>query len=60
MAWQIYRNVHVKVRKLLPQFKVLEMQCVSPALLQARNLAVAVPGTYGQGALEDSDTVIAP
>ena len=35
-----------KIEKQLPQLSTLDLQYVSPDLLKARNLDLAVPGTY--------------
>ncbi|CAN0467515.1 unnamed protein product, partial [Discosporangium mesarthrocarpum] len=47
-AWDIYYSVFKKINKQLPQasMSVLELQGVSPQLLAARGLTLAVPGTY--------------
>ncbi|KAJ7879902.1 phosphatidylinositol 3-kinase TOR1 [Mycena olivaceomarginata] len=41
--------VFKKVEKQLPQLTTLDLQYVSPRLLKARNLDLAVPGTYRSG-----------
>lgn len=48
-AWDIYYGVFKKVEKQLPQLTTLDLQYVSPSLLKARNLDLAVPGTYQSG-----------
>jgi FKBP12-rapamycin complex-associated protein len=48
-AWDIYYGVFKKVEKQLPQLTTLDLQYVSPQLLKARNLDLAVPGTYHPG-----------
>ncbi|KAF8216580.1 phosphatidylinositol 3-kinase [Mycena galopus ATCC 62051] len=48
-AWDIYYAVFKKVEKQLPQLTTLDLQYVSPRLLKARNLDLAVPGTYRSG-----------
>lgn len=48
-AWDIYYNVFRKISKLVPELEMLELQHVSPKLLAARNLKLAVPGTYRVG-----------
>ncbi|KAI0040710.1 atypical/PIKK/FRAP protein kinase [Auriscalpium vulgare] len=48
-AWDIYFTVFKKVEKQLPQLTTLDLQYVSPELLKARNLDLAVPGTYQSG-----------
>jgi FKBP12-rapamycin complex-associated protein len=45
-AWDIYYGVFKKVEKQLPQLTTLDLQYVSPSLLKARNLDLAVPGTW--------------
>ncbi|RHY23350.1 hypothetical protein DYB25_009643 [Aphanomyces astaci] len=44
-AWDLYYYVFRRINKQLPQLTTLELQYVSPNLLQARNLQLAVPGT---------------
>ncbi|PSR71034.1 hypothetical protein PHLCEN_2v13082 [Hermanssonia centrifuga] len=48
-AWEIYYGVFKKIEKQLPQLTVLDLQYVSPELLRARNLDLAVPGTQESG-----------
>ncbi|KAH9066494.1 atypical/PIKK/FRAP protein kinase [Lactarius vividus] len=48
-AWDIYFAVFKKVEKQLPQLTTLDLQYVSPELLKARDLELAVPGTYQSG-----------
>ncbi|KAJ7174943.1 phosphatidylinositol 3-kinase [Mycena crocata] len=48
-AWGIYFAVFQKIEKQLPQLTALDLQYVSPALLNVRNLELAVPGTYQSG-----------
>ncbi|EEB07626.1 phosphatidylinositol kinase Tor2 [Schizosaccharomyces japonicus yFS275] len=48
-AWDLYYQVFKKIRKQLPQLITLELQYVSPKLLHAHNLELAVPGTYVSG-----------
>lgn len=45
-AWDLYYTVFRKINKQLPQMTMLELQYVSPQLLSARDLELAVPGTY--------------
>ncbi|KAH8049289.1 phosphatidylinositol kinase [Aureococcus anophagefferens] len=45
-AWDLYYTVFRRVNKQLPQLTTLELRYVSPALLGARSLDLAVPGTY--------------
>ena len=45
-AWDSYYNVFKRINQTLPQFTSLELQYVSPLLLNARDLTLAVPGTY--------------
>ncbi|KAJ6493204.1 phosphatidylinositol 3-kinase [Mycena sanguinolenta] len=48
-AWGIYFAVFQKIEKQLPQLTALDLQYVSPELLNVRNLDLAVPGTYQGG-----------
>ena len=48
-AWEIYYGVFKRIEKSLPQLTTLDLQYVSPELLKARNLELAVPGTYVVG-----------
>ncbi|KAL5537169.1 TOR1 [Sanghuangporus sanghuang] len=48
-AWEIYYAVFRKIEKQMPQLVTLDLQYVSPELLKARNLELAVPGTYQSG-----------
>lgn len=45
-AWDKYYNVFRTVNKQLPQLTTLEMEYLSTKLVDARNLELAVPGTY--------------
>jgi FKBP12-rapamycin complex-associated protein len=45
-AWELYYHVFRRISKQLPQLTALELQYVSPKLLEAQNLKLAVPGTY--------------
>ncbi|XP_004346781.2 TOR pathway phosphatidylinositol 3-kinase TorA [Capsaspora owczarzaki ATCC 30864] len=48
-AWDLYYHVFRKISKQLPQLTSLELQYVSPKLLEANDLDIAVPGTYRPG-----------
>ncbi|KAJ3221904.1 phosphatidylinositol kinase- protein kinase tor1, partial [Clydaea vesicula] len=48
-AWDLYYLVFRKINKQLPQLTTLELQTVSPKLLEAKNMELAVPGTYESG-----------
>jgi FKBP12-rapamycin complex-associated protein len=48
-AWDLYYHVFRRINKQLPQLTTLELQYVSPKLLAARDLDLAVPGTYKSG-----------
>lgn len=48
-AWDIYYAVFRKIEKQLPTLQTLDLQYVSPNLLKARDLELAVPGTYQSG-----------
>eukprot|EP01105_Mastigella_eilhardi_P021948 TRINITY_DN5365_c0_g1_i1.p1 TRINITY_DN5365_c0_g1~~TRINITY_DN5365_c0_g1_i1.p1 ORF type:complete len:2426 (-),score=601.66 TRINITY_DN5365_c0_g1_i1:7080-14204(-) len=45
-AWEIYYHVFKRIGKQLTQLTTLELQNVSPKLLEAHDLKLAVPGTY--------------
>lgn len=47
-AWKLYHQVFQRIANQLKPgtMKTLELQYVSPNLLAARNLELAVPGTY--------------
>ncbi|CAG0917860.1 unnamed protein product [Notodromas monacha] len=45
-AWDLYYHVFRKITRQLPHLSSLELQYVSPKLLQAKDLVLAVPGTY--------------
>jgi FKBP12-rapamycin complex-associated protein len=48
-AWDLYYQVFRRIARQLPQLNNLELAYVSPKLLDARNLDLAVPGTYASG-----------
>lgn len=48
-AWDIYYSVFRRLSRQIPQLTSLDLQYVSPKLLAARNLELAVPGTYAPG-----------
>ncbi|KAI9327967.1 armadillo-type protein [Obelidium mucronatum] len=48
-AWDLYYHVFRRINKQLPHLTTLELQYVSPKLLAAKNLDLAVPGTYKSG-----------
>ncbi|KAK2626869.1 hypothetical protein QTJ16_004044 [Diplocarpon rosae] len=48
-AWDLYYQVFRRIARQLPQLNNLELAYVSPKLLNARNLELAVPGTYLSG-----------
>eukprot|EP00727_Mastigamoeba_balamuthi_P000853 m51a1_g10765 putative protein atypical group (2524) ;mRNA; r:20614-29506 len=45
-AWALYYQVFKRIHRQLPQMTTLELQYVSPKLLAAKDLDLAVPGTY--------------
>lgn len=45
-AWDLYYTVFRRINKQLPGLTILELSHCSPALLQARNLELGVPGSY--------------
>ncbi|KAL2127251.1 hypothetical protein VTI74DRAFT_11019 [Chaetomium olivicolor] len=48
-AWDLYYQVFRRISRQLPQMTSLELTYCSPDLLQARDLDLAVPGTYRSG-----------
>ncbi|KAM7201608.1 phosphatidylinositol 3-kinase tor2 [Naviculisporaceae sp. PSN 640] len=48
-AWDLYYQVFRRISRQLPQMTSLELPYCSPALLGAKNLQLAVPGTYRSG-----------
>lgn len=49
-AWDVYYSAFRRIAKHIAKLNVLELQHVSPHLLGARDLELAVPGTYYAGA----------
>ncbi|KAI1177064.1 TOR kinase [Nemania sp. FL0916] len=49
-AWDLYYQVFRRISRQLPQVTSLELPYCSPKLLGARELDLAVPGTYRSGA----------
>lgn len=49
-AWDLYYQVYRRIYRQLPQMTSLELTYCSPKLLEARDLDLAVPGTYKSGA----------
>lgn len=49
-AWDLYYQVFRRISKQLPQLGAIDLASVSPRLLAARDLDIAVPGTYRSGA----------
>ncbi|KAH1267835.1 Serine/threonine-protein kinase TOR [Glycine max] len=45
-AWDIYYHVFRKIDKQLQSLTTLDLESVSPELLECRNLELAVPGSY--------------
>jgi hypothetical protein len=45
-AWDIYYNVFTKITQQLPGITALDLQTCSPALMDAQDLGIGVPGTY--------------
>ncbi|CAA0807435.1 Serine/threonine-protein kinase TOR [Striga hermonthica] len=45
-AWDLYYHVFRRIDKQLQTLTTLDLQSVSPELLQCRDLKLAVPGTY--------------
>ncbi|GHJ88255.1 hypothetical protein NliqN6_4657 [Naganishia liquefaciens] len=48
-AWDIYYSVFKRLSKQLTSLTSIELQYVSPRLLRARDLELAIPGTYQSG-----------
>lgn len=48
-AWDLYYQVFRRISRQLPQMTSLELTYCSPKLLAARDLELAVPGTYRSG-----------
>ncbi|KAG2382314.1 hypothetical protein C9374_005516 [Naegleria lovaniensis] len=48
-AWDLYYHVFRRINKQLPHMMKLELQIVSPKLLEASDLELAIPGTYKSG-----------
>lgn len=48
-AWDLYYQVFRRISKQLPQLTTLELQYVSPKLLSAHDLDLAIPGSYRSG-----------
>ena len=48
-AWELYYRVLQRISKQLAQLHTLHLAHVSPALHEARDLVLAVPGTYRAG-----------
>ena len=48
-AWDLYYSVFKRITKQLPHLIQLDLTYVSPKLKDARNLELAVPGTYQSG-----------
>uniref|UniRef100_A0A0D9WFJ7 Serine/threonine-protein kinase TOR n=1 Tax=Leersia perrieri TaxID=77586 RepID=A0A0D9WFJ7_9ORYZ len=49
-AWDLYYSVFKRIDKQLPSLTTLDLQSVSPELLQCPKLELAVPGTYSADA----------
>jgi len=48
-AWDLYYQVFRRISRQLPQVTTLELTYCSPKLLSAKDLDLAVPGTYRSG-----------
>jgi len=48
-AWDLYYTVFKRIARQLPQITSLDLQYCSPNLLAAKDLQLAVPGTYKSG-----------
>ncbi|ELP92074.1 FKBP12-rapamycin complex-associated protein, putative [Entamoeba invadens IP1] len=45
-AWEIYFKIYKRIHKSINSVSVLELPQVSPRLMEARDMDIAVPGTY--------------
>jgi len=45
-AWEIYSTIFRRIVKMMGQMKTFDLEYVSPYLLNAQDLKLAVPGTY--------------
>ncbi|CAM6130085.1 unnamed protein product [Calypogeia fissa] len=59
-AWDLYYHVFKRINKQLPSLTTLELQSVSPELVSAGPLELAVPGTYRVGVPEVTISGFAP
>ncbi|KKF92485.1 Phosphatidylinositol 3-kinase tor2 [Ceratocystis platani] len=61
-AWDLYYQVFRRIIRQLPQVTTLELAYCSPKLLEAKDLDLAVPGTYRSGQpithIQSFDTVV--
>jgi len=48
-AWNLYHNVFLHTKQAVSNLSVLELEHVSPKLLKANDLQLAIPGTYRAG-----------
>jgi FKBP12-rapamycin complex-associated protein len=48
-AWDLYYQTFQKIKQMLPQVSNLELQYVSPKLLESSDLSLAIPGSYRSG-----------
>nr|KAJ3418347.1 phosphatidylinositol kinase- protein kinase tor1 [Polyrhizophydium stewartii] len=48
-AWLLYRQIFEDITRALDQIKTIDMQSVSPRLLEAKDLGLAVPGSHKSG-----------
>lgn len=48
-SWDLYYSVFRRIARQLPHLMQLELKFVSPKLLDAKDLELAVPGTYQSG-----------
>ena len=53
-AWDLYYHVFKRITKQLPTMTTLELQYVSPRLLNSRGLELCVPGNYISRATEQA------
>jgi FKBP12-rapamycin complex-associated protein len=59
-AWEIYQAIFKKIKAQINNLKKIELHHVSPALTAAKNLSLAVPGTYRPGSPDVCITNFSP
>jgi FKBP12-rapamycin complex-associated protein len=59
-AWEIYQLVFKRIKVQITTLQHLELDHVSPALMNAKHLTLAVPGTYKPSCADISITAFSP